>query len=301
MIRSMTGYGRAQAQTSAGPVRVEIKTTNHKYLELSLRLPPYLSDSEEALRRTLSDGIRRGKANVFVAAPDPQTITTHLKINEPLAREIRDKVRRLCRALGLKTVGAGSREEEAAILREVLRHPEVLTRDTSTDGQPAMAAQLERAAKAALEALRRSRDAEGRALEKDFRSRLGEMKRSVGTVEKRIPQLAREFRRALEARMGEFLKDGQLDRERVTLEVALYLKNTDISEEVTRFKSHLEALSAALGEKGEVGRKIDFIAQEMTRESNTMGAKSTDAAISAEVIRLKSAIEKIREQAQNVE
>ena len=127
------------------------------------------------------------------------------------------------------------------------------------------------------------------------------MERSIKAINKRIPVLKKEYKKKLNDRMSEFLKNGQLDHERLTLEVALYVKNSDISEEVTRMKSHMDGMKKALQENGEVGRKIDFIAQEMYRESNTMGAKSSDVTIANHVIHIKSEIEKIREQAQNVE
>ena len=152
---------------------------------------------------------------------------------------------------------------------------------------------------------------EGQALLKDLKGRVREIRNSLTAVEKRLPALAKEYKKNLERRFKEILpakggsassgKNGQVDHDRLTQEVAQYLKSSDISEEVTRLKSHLQGMDRALAEKGELGRKIDFIAQEMTRETNTIGAKSRDVAIANSVIQIKSSIEKIREQAQNVE
>lgn len=296
MLKSMTGFGHAELKSPQGFIRVEIKTTNHKFLEISSRLPAHLSEFEDALRRAVSREIRRGKVALFAASPDPSVFSSKLLLNEPLAREVHQKVRRLRHVLGLK---AEPREDFE--MEQVLRYPDVLVKDTSSARRAAFTRELEKALALAIRSLAVSRAQEGRALEKDFRRRIAEIEAALRTVEKRGPQLAKEYRRSLEKRMGEFLKEGQVDAPRLTLEVAQYLKNSDISEEITRMKSHVAAMRRALGEPGEVGRKIDFIGQEMIREVNTIGSKSADTAIADAVIRMKSGVEKIREQSQNVE
>jgi uncharacterized protein (TIGR00255 family) len=153
----------------------------------------------------------------------------------------------------------------------------------------------------ALSDFDRSRAQEGAALLKDLRTRVAEIRKALTDIERRIPLAGKAFKKNLESRLKDFLRDGQIDKERLTIEAAQYLKSSDISEEVTRMKSHLDGMQRALKEEGELGRKLDFIAQEMTRETNTIGAKSSDAAITDAVIRIKAGIEKIREQAQNVE
>ena len=142
---------------------------------------------------------------------------------------------------------------------------------------------------------------EGRALDRDIRKRLTEIEKSLKVIGKRIPVSTAQYRKNLERKIKEYIRNGEVDRERLTLEVASYVKNSDISEEVTRMKHHIHAMKKALREKGELGRKMDFIAQEMYREANTMGAKSSDVTIANQVIHVKSSIEKIREQAQNAE
>ena len=161
--------------------------------------------------------------------------------------------------------------------------------------------QIVRALEMALSDLDGSREKEGRALCNDLKGRVREIKNSLKGIEKRLPVLAKEYKKSLQSRMKVFLKETAIDKDRLTTEVAQYLKNSDISEEVTRLNSHLKGMDEALAEKGELGRKIDFIAQEMTRETNTIGAKSSDPVIAGNVIQIKSSIEKIREQAQNVE
>jgi uncharacterized protein (TIGR00255 family) len=296
MLKSMTGFGHAELKSPQGFIRVEIKTTNHKFLEISSRLPVHLSEFEDALRRAVSREIRRGKVTLFAASPDPSVFSSKLILNEPLAREVHQKVRRVRHVLGMK--GKGSDDFE---IEQVLRYPDVLVKDTSSARRAAFTKELEKALAGAIRSLSVSRAQEGRALEKDFRNRIAEIEKAVKAVEKRVPLFAKEYRRTLEKKMGEFLKEGQIDASRLTGEVAQYVKSSDISEEITRMKSHVAAMRRALAESGEVGRKIDFIGQEMIRETNTIGSKSSDTAIADAVIRMKSGIEKIREQSQNVE
>jgi uncharacterized protein (TIGR00255 family) len=291
----MTGFGQAELKSPSGSIRVELKSTNHKFLEISTRLPGHLAEQEEELRKRIATRLNRGKIFVFASAPDPAVYSSRLVLNEALAKEVSQKARRVQKLLGLKDVS------EDAMLREVLRYPDVLTKDTSAERAGADGKRLARVVDQALANLDRSRAAEGQALLKDLKNRVREVRAALSAIEKRLPAIAREFKRTLEKRSQEFLKNGETDRDRMTQEVAQYLKSADISEEVTRLTSHLDAMAKTLSEKGELGRKIDFIAQEMTRETNTIGAKSSDVAIAEQVIRIKAAIEKIREQAQNVE
>ena len=301
MIKSMTGFGRSELKIPQGFIRVEIKTINHKFFEISSRLPGHLSEYEDGIRKVISQEIRRGKISLFISSPDPSTFIKRLVLNEALAQEVFHKIQRLKKILNLRELKSDEAAGEAMILNAVLNYPEVLIKEPCVTEKTSLSRDLEKATILALRNLRNSRIQEGTALRKDLLNRLTEISRSLRGIEKRIPVLKRDYRKTLESKMKDFLKNGQLDQERLTLEVALYVKNSDISEEVTRMKSHLDAMKKALQENGEVGRKIDFIAQEMYRESNTMGAKSSDVSIANHVIQIKSAIEKIREQAQNVE
>ncbi len=295
MIRSMTGFGRSELKSAHGEIRVEIKTINHKFLEVSSRLPNHLTVFEESVRKIISTEIRRGKISLFVASPDPAVFSKKLVLNEALAKEVFQKIKDLKGLLHLKA------HDESAILREVLHYPDVLSKDVSFDREKIFSKELEKAMKLAIKSLNQSRLAEGRALEKDFLKRVAEIAKSLAQIKKRLPALAKEYKKNLASRSEEFIKTGEIDHARLTVEVAQYLKSSDISEEVTRLASHLDAMKRALKESGEVGRKIDFIGQEMTREANTMGAKSQDVALANHVIQIKSTIEKIREQSQNVE
>ncbi len=300
MIKSMTGFGRCELKAAQGVVRVEIKTTNHKFLEVSSRLPGHLNEFEENIRKVISRDTKRGKVNLFIAAPDPSFFSAKLLLNEPLAKEVFHKIQRLRKVLRLN-IPLNSLQEQDMILREVLHYPDVLTRDLSSVQRSVFFRDIHKALLLALKNLNNSRILEGKALHKDLMKRLAEMQKALAAIEKRIPAVTKEFKKFLEAKVKEYLKDGKPDHERLTLEAALYAKNSDISEEVTRLRHHIAAMKQALSESGELGRKIDFIGQEMTRESNTIGAKSSDVAIANHVIQIKSTIEKIREQAQNVE
>ena len=297
----MTGFGRSELKIPQGVIRVEIKTINHKFFEISSRLPGHLSEFEDPIRKMVSQEIRRGKISLFLSSPDPSAFSKHLVLNEALAAEVFHKISRLKKILNLCPSKTNSGALEAVILKEVFQYPDVLTKEASSQERASLFGDVEKAVMLAVRNLADSRLQEGKALVRDLLNRIVEIKKSLAVIKKRIPPLEKEYRNTLENKMKEFLKNGELDRERLTLEVALYAKNSDISEEVTRLESHMDAMKKALQESGEVGRKIDFIAQEMFRESNTMGAKSSDVAIANCVIQIKSAIEKIREQAQNVE
>ena len=291
----MTGFGQAEIKASAGSIRVELKSTNHKFLEISSRFPGHLAELEETIRKQISQKIRRGKIFLFIASPDPSVMSHRLILNAAMAKEVFHKAEEVKKLLKLRSVS------EDAMLREVLRHPEVLVKDSPTKSIVVFSKQILRVLEIALSDLEGSREKEGRALFNDLKGRVREIRSSLKAIEKRLPIIAKEYKKNLHARMKAFLKDAEIDKERLTTEVAQYLKNSDVSEEVTRLNSHLKGMDEALAEKGELGRKIDFIAQEMTRETNTIGAKSSDPVIAGNVIQIKSSIEKIREQAQNVE
>ena len=291
----MTGFGQAELKSFQGNFRVELKSTNHKFLEVSSRVPGYLSEFEEAMRREIAKKIRRGKILLFVSCPDPSVFSSRLVVNENLAREVFDKAVKVRKLLKM------ARVSDDALLREVLRYPDVLVKDTATDKRSAYSVKLTRVLSEAIGDFDKSRAAEGAALLRDLKKRAAQVKSALTMIEKRLPLAAKAFKKNLESRLKDFMREGQLDKERLTIEVAQYLKSSDISEEVTRLKSHLAGMDRALKEAGELGRKLDFIAQEMTRETNTIGAKSSDSVITDAVIRIKSGIEKIREQAQNVE
>lgn len=260
-VQSMTGFGRADFEIPQGPVHIEIKSTNHRYFEFSARLPHALLSHEEDIRRLAQKAVGRGKVHLTITAPDQIVRRGQLTVDEDLAREYHKIFTRLNRALGL---------DAKVTLRDIVRMPDVITQTAKVSERHRVWNDLSRALKKALAQLTVSRELEGRKLVKDLSSRLGSIERAAARIKRRTAERGQQ---------------GQ----------------SDITEELVRLNSHIGAFRGTLRTGGEVGRKIDFIAQEMVREINTTGSKCNDAAIASDVIDVKTEIEKIREQAQNLE
>lgn len=287
----MTGFGRASFTTPRGPVRVEIKSTNLKFLELSSRVPEELAPFSESIRKIIQRRVKRGKVFLSVAAPESLIVAGELKLNERLAAQYHRAFRRLGRALGIReTIGLG----------QIARMPDVFTRSVSprdvTTLWRVMRAGLERA----LVLFERSRRREGGALAADMRKRAARIAAHLAVIRGRIPKVIELHRKKIAARLKlQPLEENSAGR--VAAENAAFSKACDVTEEMVRLASHLAAFRTALGGDEEAGRKMDFILQEMIRETNTIGAKANDFAIAARVIQIKAELERIREQAQNVE
>lgn len=260
-VKSMTGFGRSEFEIPQGPVQIEIKSTNHRYFEFSARLPHALLSHEEDIRRLAQKAIGRGKVHLTITAPDQLVRRGQLTVDENLAKEYFKIFTQLNRALGL---------DQKVTLRDIVRMPDVITQTAKVSERHRVWNDLSRALKSALAQLTASRELEGRKLAKDLLARLNSIDRATARIRKRA--IHRD-------------KQGQ----------------SDITEELVRLSSHIGAFRGTLKAGGEVGRKIDFIAQELVREINTTGSKCNDSAIAADVIEVKTEIEKIREQAQNLE
>src|SRR3989338_7482759 len=211
----MTGFGRSELKTSQGFIRVEIKTINHKFFEISSRLPGHLSEFEDSIRKMVSQEIRRGKINLFISSPDPSVVASRLILNEALAKEVSHKIHRLKHVLKLDLGGKNPSNEASMILREVLHYPDVLTKDTSSNQKTALYRDLEKSIVLALKNLKASRIREGKALENDLLGRISEIKKSLDVIQRRVPAIAKEYRKTFENKMKEFLKDGEVDHERL--------------------------------------------------------------------------------------
>lgn len=268
-VRSMTGFGRAEFEIPQGPVQIEIKSTNHRYFEFSARLPHALLSHEEDIRRMTQKAVGRGKVHLTITAPDQLVRRGQLTVDEDLAKEYHKAFTRLNRALGLG---------ERIALRDIVRMPDVITSAAKVSERHKVWNELSRALKAALERLNASRELEGRQLTRDLIMRLGIIEKASSRVRKRSAA-----------------------RSKPGADTSAAAKNTDVTEELVRLSSHIGAFRGTLKGGGEVGRKIDFIAQEMVREVNTTGSKCSDSLIASDVIEMKTEIEKIREQAQNLE
>lgn len=298
MIRSMTGYSKVRSEEGDFTLSVSIKSTNHRFLDLQVRLPFGLEPLEPVLRNVVKDHVTRGHVEVQVSLERAGSI--ELQVDQKLLGAYLAALQRVQREFGF------SSEPDLVAL---LRIPGMVT---SANGE--FSAQeiqrfqgvLERAARQTLERLNEMRGREGEALGRDVRTRL----QRLAALEKTVSALAQEmpelYRRRVEKRLQEILGNVEVDRSRVAQEVAFLASRSDIAEELTRFRSHLDQIERLLEESSEVGKKLDFLLQEMNREANTLLSKTTDVPevgleITRQAIEMKTEIEKLREQAQNIE
>lgn len=291
-LLSMTGYGSAKGTVEGQTITVELKSVNNRYLDCSVRLPRNLLFAEDAVKQAISAGVSRGKVDVFVSAQSSQDSGTAVTVNEELARGYRDAVAHIAETLGL---------ESGLNAFSVARFPDVLSVERrELDKDKAVVALAEITARA-VEEFNFMREREGERLRADMLSKLETIETLVSVVEERSPQTVREYRERLEARLRDVLADRALDEQRVITEAAIFADRTAVDEETVRLRSHIAQFRAMLQEGSPIGRKMDFLVQELNRESNTIGSKCSDAALAKVVVDLKSEIEKIREQLQNVE
>ncbi len=292
MIKSMTGYGSGKCVFGGRTFCVEIKSVNCRYGDFSIKLPRSLSFLEETVRKACTERINRGKVDVYVNADGEGDACGSAEVNLPLAKSYGAAIELLCRELGIKN------EISAA---DFLKIPDVFTVKKTEENEEETAACLKEALSEALNAFDAARTIEGEKLCADLRARLDFIENATLLVEKRSPVVNAEYEKKLAERMKEILQSTSYDEARLMTEVAVFADKTDINEEVVRLKSHISQLRAMLEGSTPVGRKMDFIIQEMNREINTVGSKSNDLEIARTVIDVKAEIEKLREQVQNIE
>lgn len=292
MIKSMTGFGRYEAVKEKVKISVEIKAVNHRYLDMNVKMPKKLSSFEIAIRSLLKEYIQRGKVDVYVSYENTAEADFALKYNEALAGEYFQYLRRMSDMFHL---------ENDIRVATLARFPEVFTMEEQDANETELQAILEEAVHGAAAQFLDSRVKEGTNLKNDLVSKLDEMLAHVAFIETHTPQIIADYRKKLEAKVRELLEDKQVDEGRIVTEVTLFADKICVDEETVRLRSHIEAVKNELLAGGTVGRKLDFIAQEMNREANTILSKATDLAISDTGIELKTAIEKVREQIQNIE
>ena len=291
-LLSMTGYGSAKGSVEGQEITVELKSVNNRYLDCSVRLPRNFLFAEDTVKQAVSAGVSRGKVDVFVSAQASQDSGTVVSVNEELVRGYRDAVARIAETLGL---------ESGLNAFSLARFPDVLTVERrELDKDKAVAALSEITAKA-VEEFNAMREREGERLRRDMLGKLETIEGLVSIVEERSPQTVKEYRERLEARLRDILADRSLDEQRVITEAAIFADRTAVDEETVRLRSHIAQFRTMLEEGSPIGRKMDFLVQEFNRESNTIGSKCSDASLAKVVVDLKSEIEKIREQLQNVE
>lgn len=292
MIKSMTGFGRAEAVSRERKVSVELKSVNHRYLDLSIKMPRKLVFLEGAIRNLMKTYMQRGKVDVFITYEDYTLSCGTLKYNKELAGEYLAYIRQMAEEFGLEN------DVKAGVLS---RYPDVLTMEEQSVDEDALWAVLEAPLREACEKFAQSRAREGENLKNDLIAKLDALDEKVSQVEARSPEVVDSYREKLEAKVHELLEDSQIEDSRIAAEVVLFSDKICNDEETVRLHSHIQGMKKMLEEKEGIGRKLDFMAQEMNREANTILSKSSDLIISNIAIDLKTEIEKIREQVQNVE
>lgn len=291
-LLSMTGYGSAKGSVEGQEITVELKSVNNRYLDCSVRLPRNFLFAEDTVKQAVSAGVSRGKVDVFVSAQASQDSGTVVSVNDELARGYRDAVARIAETLGL---------ESGLNAFSLARFPDVLTVERRELDKDKAAAALSEITAKAVEEFNAMREREGERLRRDMLGKLETIEELVSVVEERSPQTVKEYRERLEARLRDILADRSLDEQRVITEAAIFADRTAVDEETVRLRSHIAQFRTMLEEGSPIGRKMDFLVQEFNRESNTIGSKCSDASLAKVVVDLKSEIEKIREQLQNVE
>ena len=292
MIKSMTGFGRCENHQGSRKFTVEMKAVNHRYFDVSIKMPKKLSFFEAAIRNVLKQYVQRGKLDVFITYEDYAEENVALKYNEELAGQYVKYFRQMAEKFGLK---------DDISVSSLGRCPEVFTMEEQDIDEEEIWAELKKAVEGACVQFVKAREQEGEALKTDLLDKLERMDENVTLIEDRYPQIVSEYRSRLEEKVKELLGDLQIDEGRIAAEVVIFSDKICTDEETVRLRSHIATMKEALIAGGSIGRKLDFIAQEMNREANTILSKANDLATSNVAIDLKTEIEKVREQIQNIE
>jgi uncharacterized protein (TIGR00255 family) len=288
----MTGYGRARQMLNKRDITAEVRSVNNRYLDCTVKLPRMYSFAEDAVRSCVQQAVSRGKVDVYFTVDASAADVAKVSVNRELAEGYAAALRELSGICGT---------EEPVTAGQLARFPDVLTVTREDEDLETVSADLCRVLDEALESHRAMCAVEGRKLAEDIGGRLTTIEQLVGEVEKRSPETVAEYRRKLTARMEEVLQTASIDEQRILTEAAIYADKIAVDEETVRLRSHISQLRTMLESSGPIGRKMDFLIQEVNRESNTIGSKCSDLSIAQVVVSLKAEIEKIREQVQNVE
>lgn len=295
MVKSMTGYGRARQTLNGRDITVEVRSVNNRYLDCSIKMPRAYIFAEDAVKALVQKSASRGKVDVFITVESKGAEETVVAVNEPLAKEYIAALKKLY------DLGGGSWVRSSCYATDLARLPDVLTITKAEEDLDSLSADLCAVAEEALEAHAAMRAKEGRKLAEDILGRLDAIEALTGRVEARSPQTVAEYREKLLARMQEVLQSTTIDESRILTEAAIFADKVAVDEETVRLRSHLSQLREMLESGEPVGRKLDFLIQEVNRESNTIGSKCSDVEIARYVVDLKAEVEKIREQVQNIE
>jgi uncharacterized protein (TIGR00255 family) len=291
-MQSMTGYGRSEVRDAQLALTVEARSVNHRYLDVALRYPRLYAPLEARMKQRVSTHFTRGRIDITLASQESPETRRALSLDHVLAQQYYDALQHLQESLHLPGVIDVSL---IASLRDVFK-----VEEPSEDIESAWDI-IAQGLDAALQALKSMRQQEGEALCRDFRLRLQAMAQQIQVIRQRVPQVVVEYRQRLEQRVKELFDQFEIDPSRLAQEAILFAERADITEELTRLEAHMQAFARLLSSSEAVGRKIEFLVQEMHREVNTIGSKSNDTAIAHSVVELKSELERIREHIQNIE
>ena len=289
---SMTGYGKGEYAEGGLELTCEIKTVNNRYLDVSIKAPRVFAAYEDVIRTTIRKKLTRGHADLFISFKDKRERPTALTVDIPLASSYVAAAKVLKEAFPDLT--------DDVTLSSVLRYPEVLKQEDSISLDEEMTKALDAALNIALDKLNEMRAVEGEKLKEDMLSRVTTIETLVAEISARAPMIAQEYREKLTGRVQEYLTEAKIDENRILTEVAVFTDKSNIDEELTRLRSHIQQFRS-IATEGIVGRKLDFLVQEFNREANTTCSKSNDVTITRAGLALKNEIEKIREQVQNLE
>ncbi len=292
MIKSMTGFGRSEYIDEKRRITVEIKAVNHRYLDCSIKMPKKLGFFEASIRTLLKDYIQRGKVDVFITYEDYTENNYNLKYNRDMAKAYITYLREMAQEFGL---------EDDVRVSTLSRYPEVFSIEETNVDEDEIWSDLDKVIREAAEAFVKARITEGDNLKKDLCDKLDTMLTYVDEIENRAPAIIEEYKKDLCAKVADLLADSKIEESRILGEVTLYADKICVDEEIVRLRSHIGTTKEILSTGGSVGRKLDFIAQEMNREANTILSKANDLITSDIAINLKTDIEKVREQIQNIE
>ncbi len=292
MLKSMTGFGRCEIASEERKIVVEMKAVNHRYCDMSIKLPKKLNFFEVAIRNLLKEYVIRGKVDIFITYEDFTKAKECVKYNEEIARDYYNNLVKMADTFGLKN------DLSAHALS---KYPDVFTLEEQAIDEDEIWGQLEEAVCKAARSFVEARIAEGMHLKKDIVKKLDEMYDLVEQIEHRSPSIVEEYRKRLTDKVEELLGDTKIDESVLATELIVYADKICVDEETVRLKSHIKNMKANLDLDESIGRKLDFIAQEMNREANTILSKASDLEVSNLAIDLKTGIEKIREQIQNIE
>ena len=289
---SMTGYGKGVATDGKKTITVEMKSVNHRYLDLGLKLPRTFMFVEDEFKKTIEKKLSRGHVDVFLTYEIKESDNGKFTVDSELAKSYLHAVNVLAMETGVPN---------DFTVTSLAKVPDVIVRETPVEDEDVLKNLAIYALTEALENLSAMRKKEGEALKKDFAVKLDAIENSLGIIKKLAPQVVEEYRSNLNARIAEVVEPSLIDRQRLATEVALYADHCAIDEEITRLSTHIKAMRKHLEADEPVGRKMDFLVQEFLRETNTIGSKANNIEITEQVLAIKNEIEKMREQAQNIE